>query len=237
MKRFYKDVQVVETASGYEIHLDGRPVKTSNKKPVITKFKTVAEEMKAEWQAQEEKIVPDTMPMTQIITTQIDRGHDSRHKLTETLLKYVDTDLICYGVEKPEQLRDEQEKQWMKWREWAAEQYDVKIDTTHALHAIKQDQKLHEGISKTLNGLCDDRFAIVQTVAPITGSVILTLAFVEGKAITDDLMNAIFVEENYKEKLYNAEKYGNDPLIEQNKKAAFQDLKACTIYRDAISNA
>jgi len=234
MKRFYKQVTTHETPDGFEIHLDDKPVKTSAKKALCTPYKNVAEKIAEEWDYQKEQIVPDTMPMTQIINTQIYSDKPTRTKKTKALLKYIDTDLLCYGVLKPEGLKKVQEAHWTKWVNWAEQKYDVKIKTTNGLNALQQDQKLHQNIVQTVEEMCDDTFSIFQTLVPLSGSVILSLAFAASEIDEDTVLKAMFVEEDFKDQIYNADKYGSDPLIEQKKHAARLDLEACRIYRDDI---
>lgn len=234
MKRFFTKVTTHETSEGFEIHLDDKPVKTSAKKALRTPYKNVADKIAQEWHAQEDNIVPDTMPMTQIINTQIDGDKNARPKKTEALLKYIDTDLLCYGVTKPEELRKVQEAYWAKWIIWAENKYSVKIKTTDGLNALQQDQKLHQHIAQTIEDMCDDEFAIFQTLVPLSGSILLALAFTASEIDEDDVLKAMFVEEDFKDQIYDADKYGSDPLIEKKKHAARLDLEACRIYRDDI---
>jgi chaperone required for assembly of F1-ATPase len=61
MKRFYKEA-VVTAERG--IALDGRPVKTPAKAPLILPTEAMAQAVAAEWQAQGELIDPARMPFT-----------------------------------------------------------------------------------------------------------------------------------------------------------------------------
>ena len=53
-KRFFKEVSVGETADGFAILLDGRPVKTPGKRPLVLPARAAAEILAAEWDAQAE---------------------------------------------------------------------------------------------------------------------------------------------------------------------------------------
>ena len=56
MKRFYKDVTVKTSESGYQICLDGRPVRSPAKAVVVVPTQALAEAVQAEWQAVEDEI-------------------------------------------------------------------------------------------------------------------------------------------------------------------------------------
>ena len=68
----------------------------------------------AEWATQGDTVAPDTMPMTQILTTAIDRMRD-RDAITKAILKYLDTDLLCYRVKEPVEIFKRQKEIWDKW--------------------------------------------------------------------------------------------------------------------------
>ena len=100
MKRFYKLVSTNKTAEGWAIHLDGKPVKTPIRTTLIAPNEALANELVREWAAQEETIDPETMPLTQILSTQIDRVRVQRAAMSTEILKFLNTDLLCYRAPK-----------------------------------------------------------------------------------------------------------------------------------------
>ena len=72
-RRFYTSVSVAEDAGAFQVLLDNRPVTTPGKVPLAVAKAALAEAVAAEWQAQDEKIDPHSMPLTQIACTAIDR--------------------------------------------------------------------------------------------------------------------------------------------------------------------
>ncbi|MCB1721910.1 MAG: hypothetical protein KDI11_09165, partial [Alphaproteobacteria bacterium] len=100
MKKFYKLVSVHQDIGGWAVHLDGRPVKTPLKKTLLAPTEALAASIQEEWAAQDETIDPETMPLTQILSTQIDRVSAQRDAMSAELLKFLDTDLICYRAPK-----------------------------------------------------------------------------------------------------------------------------------------
>src|SRR5687767_15155698 len=71
-KRFYKGVSVGETSDGFAILLDGRPVKTPAKKPLVLPTRRAADLVAAEWHAQAEVITPVKMPLTRLVNSALD---------------------------------------------------------------------------------------------------------------------------------------------------------------------
>src|SRR4051812_40172477 len=63
-KRFYTNPAMAETAAGFVITLDDKPIRTPSGRQVIVPAREIADAIVAEWQAQKEFIDPLTMPMT-----------------------------------------------------------------------------------------------------------------------------------------------------------------------------
>lgn len=234
MKRFYKEVSVAKEGDGYAVLLDGRPIKTPYKSVLVAGNEKLAQLAANEWQAQETDIIPDTMPLTQILNTKIDRVSSARKSLEEPVLKYINTDLICYRADSPEEMVACQEKHWQPWVDWFEEAYEESFETTTGLSALKQPKAIHDKITAKVTGLDDDRFTLFQILVPSTGSIILSLAFIDGAAGVEDLMAAVFAEENYKFELYNEAVHGGDPLTEKKKAALERDLRAAKDYLDSL---
>ena len=227
MKRFYKLVSTHHQPQGWEVHLDGKPVKTPMKTLLLVPNEALAEALVGEWSAQEETIEPDTMPMTQILSTQIDRVSAQRDVMSGQILKFLDTDLLCYraGQEPPGQ-EQAQEKAWDPWLDWFEQCFDTRLETTTALAALNQPQAAHKAVMAYVDALDDARFTVLQLVVPLSGSLVLGIAFVEQAASPQQVFDAARVEESFKDEIYNAELYGRDPLQDQKDDAMRRDLEA-----------
>ncbi|MAE50791.1 MAG: ATP12 chaperone family protein [Micavibrio sp.] len=234
MKRFYKAVSINAEDNGFAIHLDGKPIRTPNKNIFLAPNEALALLAKAEWDAQGDKINHDTMPVTQLLNTCQDRIHADRSVLEPEVLKYINTDLLCYRADAPAELVARQDKIWQKPLDWFEKQYGLKFETTCGLGALKQPAAIHEAITGEIKAMDDQRFTIVQMVTPACGSVVLALAFVQGAATADELMACAFLEEDYKFDLYNEDIHGGDPLTEKKKANLRRDLDAAQAYLQAL---
>lgn len=233
MKRFYKLVSFKEERDGYTLLLDGKPVKTKSGKILVAPSEAIANEAVQEWVNQEDTIDPDTMPITQILNTKIDRVSAERDDMTCAILKYLDTDLLCYLTDQPKELAELQNKNWAQWRDWAENKFGHIIETTTDLKALSQPAELHQAIEKYVHDLDDNRFTILQIIVPLSGSLILGLAMVDGAVNAPEVFKACFVEEDFKDLLHDAEKYGTDPYTDKKRHSALRDLKASAIYLSA----
>lgn len=235
MKKFYTLVSHEKTDEGYRILLDGRPVKTPARANICAPNEGAANLAVQEWAAQEDEIKPDTMPVTQILSTKIDRVMGQRDSLTPEVTRYFNTDLICYFHEgEPQAMAELQEKAWRPWLDWFEGRFGEALQTTSALQAVTHSAGAHEKVQAYINDLCDDRFTVLQSLVPACGSLVLSLAFIEGAMTPDELFNAARVEEQFKDELYKADFYGPDPSQEKKDIVFKRDLAAIQEFLDAL---
>lgn len=235
MKRFYKLVSVDAVQNGFEIHLDGRTIKTPMKNILSAPSRKLADKIMTEWAAQEESIRPDTMPITQILSTRIDKVENERSAMEPIILAYLDTDLVCYHADKSDELRARQDSIWGVSLNWFAEKYGGALSVTTGLAALKQPQELHDAVRENVLAFDDDHFTILQLVCAMSGSIVLALAFVHGVVDARHVFDATRIEEQYKDELYDAEKYGPDPAQDKKDKAMLRDLIAAEDYLKLIA--
>ncbi len=235
MKRFYKSVDVIEEAgSGFAIQLDGRDVMTPKKLKLVAPNQVLAGYVAKEWDAQQDKIDPESMPLTLLLNTKIDKIVTERIALITEVYKFLDTDLICYYTDHPAELYTRQKAAWNKAHLWFAQECGESLQTTQAIAALKQSEKAHAFVQRHLADLDDDRFTLLQIITPLSGSVILALAFVNKAMSAEDLRQAVFVEEDYKSELYNEDHYGEDPHWAKKRKSFERDMQAAAQYLETL---
>jgi len=227
MKRFYKTVSYEsQDSGGFVLLLDGRPVKTQGGKPLSAPSEALAKLAAQEWAQQSEEIVPDSMPITQILSTCIDRVAAQRDAMSENVLAYLDTDLLCYRADTPPELARRQAGHWDAPLAWFCKRFDVKMATTTALSALSQPRAAHEKLRAAIDNMDDEHFTALQLVTALSGSVILGLALVEGQVNAQTVFDAARVEENFKDEVYDARTYGPDPAEAKKNEVILRDLKA-----------
>lgn len=223
MKRVYKLASHNKTEDGYVIQLDGKTVKTPMGQPLASPNRVIADAIVQEWIAQGDKIVPDSMPITQILTTAVDRMRE-RDAITKSLLKYLDTDLLCYRVKEPPELAKRQKEVWDRWLTWFDEHFESPLDVTYGIDALTQDADTHKQIWNYLEALDEYYFTVLQIVTSLTGSIVLGLAFLEHEAGPDDVYAATELEEIYYAEVAKEDVHGSDPVQERRQAALKRDL-------------
>lgn len=232
MKRFYKLVSTHKTPEGWAVHLDTRPLKTPLKSILLAPSEALANEIVKEWAAQDEIIAPETMPLTQILSTQIDCVRGQRTAMSAEIFKFLDTDLLCYRAPKdePPGQAERQAEIWDPWLDWFEEGFGQRLQTTSGIIALKHPAAAHKAVKEKVESLDEARFTVLQLAVPLAGSLVLGLAFTQGAITPQQLYEAARVEEHFKDEIYNAEKYGRDPQQEQKDAAMLRDLKAAETF-------
>lgn len=238
MKRFYKTAiaAVAPEGKGFHVHLDGRTVKTPAKAELLVPSRAIADALAQEWVAQGELIIPDTMPLTQIVSTQIDKVEaGDRIAMQAQLYKYFNTDLLFYRTSYPEKVGEAQAAVWNPVVALFEEMFHVKLFLTSELVALEQPEAAHTALQRSIAAMDDSRFTVMQLVTPLCGSVISGLLFTLGKLTPQDIMRIARVEERYKDAIYDAEKYGPDPSLAKTDAAMMRDLEAAALYLDLLT--
>jgi chaperone required for assembly of F1-ATPase len=226
MKRFYKMVTCPPVAGGYEIHLDGKPVKMPSGRILCLPGKLLAEAVMQEWAAQTGDIMPENMPLTQLATTTLDRVNQERPAMEQAALSYLDTDLLCYRTMQPAAVAERQAQAWDPWLAWFKEHYGVELQTTHALRALRQPEEGRQAVISAMKALDNWQFTVLQLVTALSGSLVLGLAFFVGAATPDEVFAVMHVEEGYKAGIYNEQKHGFAPHVEKQRASVSRDLES-----------
>jgi len=234
-KRVYTTVSTKKADEGYAIQLDGKTIKTPLGQELIAPTEALANEIVKEWAAQDEKVKPETMPLSQILITALDKIRE-RAKITESCMRYLDTDLICYWTKEPEALAARQKEIWGAHVKWFEGHFEVPLYTTKKIDAIKQDEEAHKRVWNYIEALDDYYFTVLHIMTSLSGSVILALAFVEGDMTPDDIFAASYLEELYRGDIYNENEHGAAPQAEAERKAFKRDALAAQSFLE-LANA
>ncbi len=226
-------VTVADVAGGgFAVHLDGKPVKTPIGKALRVFQHDLALAMASEWSAQAEEIEPDSMGLTQLAATMMDHVMLSRAEMTDRLMAYLDTDLLCYRAKEPPEVAQAQAASWDSHLSWFSHRYGTTLLTTHDIAALAQPDAAHAASRADIESMRAERFTVLQSVTPLCGSLVLGLAFVDGAATADQVFDAAHVEEVCKAKIYNEDFYGPAPHEEKIRAAMRRDLAAAARFLD-----
>ncbi len=235
MKKFYKLASTSgNDKDGYVVLLDGKPVRTPGGRALAAPTQALADKIALEWAGQKDTIIPESMPLTQILTTALDYAGRERPALEGKVLAYLDTDLLCYRAAQPPGVAERQAALWDPWLIWFEKRYGAPLQTTTGLAALTQPNILHNKVKAEIAALSGMRFCVLQLVTSLAGSLVLALAFNAGDASPEQVFAATQAEENYKAEIYNEAEHGAAPMQEKGQAAMKRDLEAARIFLELL---
>lgn len=185
MKRFWTEVSVAPEEGGWGMRLDGRPVKTPARAPLVVPTEALAGAIAEEWRAVGEKLDPRAMPLTGLANATIDRVAPEREAFAAGLARYAEADLACYRAEAPRELVDRQQQSWDALLAWGRRRYDVDFATTCGIVHVPQPPATVERLTHAVAALDPFHLAGLSPLVTIGGSLVAALGVLE-KAITPD---------------------------------------------------
>ena len=206
MKRFYKQAGVSQEAEGWAVVLDGRVLKTPAQKTLSVPHEKLALALAGEWGRQGDEVDIQGMHLTRLVNVAIDRTGEQRGGMVDEVVKYCETDLLCFLAEAPAELRARQIAAWRPVREWAGKVLDVVLmEVPDGLLAAPQPPASLEAARAYAEGLDDLRLTGLNFGLGLFGSALLAMATVEGQLGAGQAYEVSILDE-----LFQAERWGED---------------------------
>lgn len=204
MKRFWAAAGVAERPEGWAVLLDGRPVKTPAKLPLVLPTEALARAVAEEWDAQQGEVRPALMPLTRTANSAIDKVASMAAAVVEEIARYGGTDLLCYRATGPAALIARQAAAWDPWLDWVAGQGAALRVTTGIVHVAQPEVSLGR-LSARVSARSHFELAALYDLVAITGSLVLGLAVAEGRLEAGDAFDLARLDEDWQ-----AEHWGVD---------------------------
>lgn len=204
-KRFWTLAHAVPVDTGFTVHLDARPVRTPAKAAFILPTLAMAEAAAAEWQAQQGKLRPDTMPVTRAANSAIDKVTPLHRAVVAEVAGFGATDLLCYRATYPQALIDRQASQWDPVLDWAAQTLRAPLNVTHGIVPIAQPDASLALLTAAVADLDPFRLMALHDLVAISGSLILGLAVTHKHLPPEDAWLVCRLDETWQ-----AEQWGAD---------------------------
>jgi len=194
-KRFWKQAEVVAAENGFTVSLDGRSLKTPAKTAFWVPTQALADAIAAEWQAQDGKVKPETMPYTRTANSALDKVHPQFAAVADMLAAYGGSDLLCYRAEAPQELIARQQAAWDPLLEWSKAEFGAELTVTFGIMPIDQPAPSLRLLADAVHGLTPFQLAAFHDLVAITGSLILGLAMARGQLAPDAAFDLSRIDE------------------------------------------
>lgn len=215
-----------EGEPAHVVRLDGRLIKTPLKQTLILPTAQLAEAIAAEWQAQGDHIIPDSMPLTQLANTMVDKAQGlERPVLNDEICKYSASDLVCYFATQPPEVVKRHDAMWLPLLDWLDAAYGARLIAIRGIRYEEQPKESLAHLRQVIEGLSPADFTVVQAMVGITGSVVIGLALLAGHLTPAEAYAAACVDE-----IYQLEKWGEDKLARDRITRIAQEVQSCATF-------
>jgi len=230
MKRFYKDVSIEASQSAWRVLLDGRPIKTPAKADLAAPTEALAAALSDEWAGQGESVDIQRMHLTRLANVAIDRTPVQRAGMVEELVRYCETDLVCFLAQEPPDLVERQIAQWRPIREWVGRTHDiVLLEVPDGLLAAPQPPASLDAARKYAEEMNDWSLTGLVYGLGLLGSAVLAIAAEQSHIETIDAFNRAIIDEDWQ-----AERWGRDEEAEAARAATKAEAGALGIFYNSL---
>jgi chaperone required for assembly of F1-ATPase len=205
VKRFWTEVAVVEQEGGWGIALDGRPVRTPARAPLVMPGKPLADAIAQEWLEAGEDVDPRAMPLTGLANAAIDRVAPDRRAFAAGLARYAEADLACYRAQGPGALVERQSASWDELLGWARRRFDVDFVTTDGLIHVAQPSATVERLAQAVAALDAFHLAGLSPLVTLGGSLVAARAVLEGAIAPEAAWDSVTIDEHWQRDQWGAD--------------------------------
>jgi chaperone required for assembly of F1-ATPase len=209
MKRFYKDVAIAPQDNGWRVTLDGRGVKTQGGRAQIAPTEPLATALAAEWAGQGEEIDPAGFVLRDLADYAIDVIAADRAAVLADLLRYAETDTLCYRAEADEPSHARQLELWEPLLQAAEARWDVHFERVAGIIHRPQPPATLRQLEAVLAVHSDFTLSALLTLTSLSASLLIGLAALESGADIAALWRASELEADWQ-----VEQWGQDDEAE-----------------------
>jgi chaperone required for assembly of F1-ATPase len=231
VRRFYREVATSPAEWGHTVRLDGKPLKTPRKRPLIVPTVALAELVAAEWAAQETEVEPAEMRVTRLATTAVDLMPERRSGAVEQVVDYVQTDLLCYRAPHPQELAEAQARHWDGPLSLLEAVHGVRLAVARGLMPVTQSDAAVRTVAQRVAALADWPLVGLHALTTATGSVVLALLVVERALTAAAAGEAALVDERFERA-----QWGEEADALERERRLLADVDAAERYLHALDD-
>lgn len=223
-KRFYNQASLSPHESGFALLLDGRLAKTPAGRPLTVGSVVVAAALVGEWSNQGEHLDPAAMPLTRLVNSAVDGVSAEMAAVRAEIVRYAESDLVCYRAEGPEGLVALQETHWAPLLAFIGETFGVHFALSEGVVHVRQDSEALAVIRLALEDYDPLSLAAIHTVTTLTGSAVIALA-VAARALTPEAAwTAAHVDEDWQ-----MSQWGKDEAALERRETRWREMAAAAL--------
>ena len=228
MKRFYSEVTVSAVNGGWQVMLDSRPIRTPRGAAQLVPSAALAELLAGEWRAQDGEIDPRSLIFRDMADYAIDMVAPDPASAVETLLRFAETDTLCYRADPDDPLHCRQVELWDPLLERCETRHGVAFQRVSGIAHRPQPPETLARLRALLEGGNSFELAALLNMASLAASLTVALAAIETDAMAEDLFTAANCEEDWQ-----AEQWGQDSEAQKRRAARLAGFVASARFAAA----
>lgn len=206
-RRFWKEAAATQAqdGTGWDVLLDGRPVRTPAKSPLILPTEGLAQAVAEEWQAQGEVVDPGAMPYTRMANSSLDKVAVQYDEVTAMIAEYGGSDLLCYRADGPQSLVQRQAEAWDPLLDWAASGLSAPLSMTAGVMHVAQPDASLAALRDAVRRFSPFQVAGLHDLVALSGSLVIALAVHHRVLPTQELWQRSRVDETFQEEQWGVD--------------------------------
>lgn len=213
--------EVIAAGSGFAVRVDGKPLRTPLGTEIVVPTQALADAIAAELRASGAgRLMPETVPLTRMAGTALDRIGRHRADIERQLLAYAETELLCHRAEHPPDLVARQHVVWQPLLDWLVHRHDALLTVTTGIVAKPQSAAALEALRAAMAGLDIWRLAGLSVAVAASSSLVIGLAMADGRLAAAQAFDGAELDASYQ-----IEKWGEDWEATQRRSAVRTELE------------
>jgi chaperone required for assembly of F1-ATPase len=225
MKRFWKDVSVIEADNAWRVALDGKPIRTQGGAAQVEPTHALAEALADEWRAQGEDVDAKAFVLRDLADYAIDHVRPDRAAVVGKLIAYAETDTLCYRADPDEPLYRRQQELWEPLVSAFEARHGVRLERVSGVMHRRQPPETLDWLRAKLAEEDDFVLSALATLAPLAASLTIALSALEPGADAAALFAAANCEEDWQ-----SEQWGRDALAEDARARRLKTFEAAVRF-------
>ena len=165
----------------------------------------MAQEIAQEWDIKEKVINTDNMIYYGLLSTAIDKIQFSRNIYITDMLNFVNTDLICYRAEGPNELINIQNNLWNPILLNIKKYLNLEINFCSGVMPIKQPLEIFPKLKLLMDTFSHQEIAALHRLTNISGSIFISLCILKGDILKKEVFELSFLDEIWQAKNWGIE--------------------------------
>lgn len=214
---------------GFVIELDSRPLKTPLKNTLILPTENLAKAVADEWNALDEFINPDHLPLTKTANSAIEKTAPNMLHVVDEMVRFGETDLLFYQQDNPQGLQKSQELHWHPIILWAETLWNVEYKVTYGITHVAQDIKILTQYEADIKAMDAHQLSALYLLTTSCGSLLIALAYNANILSKDGVAKAAFVDEDWQ-----ISQWGEDEEAKQIRSFKLAEIDSFCTYLDLL---